>query len=327
MQNSGYYFLIGSYKISIERRKGVDMILFFQIKKVFLMVMIVGTMQVFSQTKELKITAPKPYDCIAFRHYQNIKWDVPDRVKGKVEIVISKGENKVVLVKKTAIETKECSVLINEKKILPGSDYYINIRSIDSASYLGSVGPLLVTQYYGEPEKLFTDLSLGWSPSITIDSEKIKFVKRDQLNKIGVAITSVEDTRKYKQLVGGLYEDDELVWRSVVLTKDTVATWFKAKLSDLLGDLGVSGSGNAGFNVQISILTFFVKEMDKYNAEIVARVAIFSSDGTKKWEGIIRGFAGDWGTTYIKSTYQKCIADSFLNFSISLLENLSLQIE
>ena len=273
------------------------------------------------QSTELKLISPLPDQYLIKGLNYKIKWEVNEKIDDLLSIEMINGTDQVTLGKNVKFSQGYCLFILPYS--FPSSDNCkVVITSKNSSIAKAEIYPLTVTKQRTEVARNLFNKQIGWAPSLLIDHNSIKHVNLKKLITKGIYIDTVIDLRRHRKLVGALYTGTD--WEYGYITTDTVKTWFATKLSALFNDLKIPSDKNSEYRVTVELLDFFVKEQDNYVGDIVGRTTIYNKNGTEIWKGITRGHHSVWGKTYYLENYQQCFADSFIMFSISLLENISL---
>jgi hypothetical protein len=252
---------------------------------------------------------------------QVIKWKVPPGADGKLEVGISLPSGEKKAIGKASFKSGGTVIRLSDNMGV-GDGYFITPSSIDKGDFNGRVGPIYLFGPVPLEKKLLFNIPLSWKLTLPITKKALAHVDLESLRHAGIAQCVVSDKRSRPHMIGGYRDDKAPEAKWPVTITDTAAVWMQRKLFALYNDLGIKHDEQSELSVSVELLDFTVDEGDQYNGLIKGKTMIFRNQ-EPVWTGVLRGTAGKWGRTYKMESYQECIADSFIQFGLALLENMT----
>lgn len=252
---------------------------------------------------------------------QAIKWKVPPGANGKLEVGITLPSGERKSIGKASFKSGGTTITL-PRNMKVGDGYFITLSSIDKGDYHGSAGPIYLFGPVTQEKKLLFKIPLSWKPTLPITKKVLEHIDLELLRVAGIAQCVVSDRRSRPHMIGGYRDGKAMEAKLPVTITDTAAVWMQRKLFALYGDLGIKHHEQSELSISVELLDFMVDEEDQYNGIIKGKTTIFRNQ-EPVWTGILRGTAGKWGSTYKMESYQECIADSFIQFGLALLENMT----
>jgi hypothetical protein len=104
-----------------------------------------------------------------------------------------------------------------------------------------------------------------------------------------------------------------------------ITVFVAGALKTCLSAWGVQLSPDADLALTGEIANFFVKEDNRYNADINIRFRLENKTGTVLWEGVAMGHASTWGTSASAENYIQVLSDAMRLLSADLAGNGAFQ--
>jgi hypothetical protein len=156
----------------------------------------------------------------------------------------------------------------------------------------------------------FTDESLEWKPTNNvhnIDSSKIPTA----LFKEKIKVQPFVDLRTNKKEIA-----------ENITTKDDVAIWCTDRFKELLKEAGLTIVETAEtLDIKGEIINFAAVEENLYQGYVGIIISARKLDGTREWQGVVKGKSSQWGRSHRLDNYFEVLSDAYLNAVEELLKN------
>ncbi len=164
---------------------------------------------------------------------------------------------------------------------------------------------------------------LRFTPQDTINSPTPLIEKANPSRAIQIA--PMVDARQLTDL-SLIGENSESKRRTPVRAESSIAQFSTEVLKTCLLAWGVKISSEADLILNGQVVSFFVKEENRYTADVNFRFRLQDRAGHSLWEGLAAGQASTWGSSLSAENYNQVLSDALKVAYANLLGNPTFQV-
>lgn len=154
-------------------------------------------------------------------------------------------------------------------------------------------------------------VKLNWNPT-----KKYKRIKEEEIaliNGKGMSIGEMTDSRKKKDLIASYTEEIGKTDTRIAVVNEDVKVWAHNQLKKSVEECGVEiNKADAEYSLDASLLKYFVRDKDDYNARAEFLFVLKDKKGAKAWEDVIKGRGSVDGRAWIPELYNKSLSNAYV---------------